>query len=717
MKNTRRNDKGLISMSDLMKKADYSTQNKKKRFVETEIRQMIEIIENVKSDAETYLDGAFGICRQRAILNYLDKAEEEFKSYGLDSVTESMVRNELLPFNNYNNLDSDCGLRIGAALWILNKLRESGKMMDAYKHLPDVSGDIDAWCLPIDFFHPCYSSDLIQSVIHVMTIRYGEKRRRGIILTEENVAGKKPGGAYAELLKLLPEDIVSKACDEFKNKLWDLMGRFLKGQAYYDREIRNSVRQLQNSGSFLAVPFTKQSGAPFAPPLAPFTAPTANPRVGGYGSNTDMMMVAAKGQELVRAKEGYALHFDDYIMMERKEIRKETGSREIADAVDGFMVSDPYELCFALIHLLDAGDDAPWLMKSGYSLMYYVLQMLPWYQGQDDWDDGDWNEWYDGLTYNKTGWLDREPVPDQIDFYHEKHNGRNMAQVVYDLCRGIVPTGLHPFEEERKRFIAEGMDEDKAREITDKAELLFLTAFQAKQRSVGNEDFSWLEDADEPITEITPADTQKPVRLGGYWGKVMGMDNQEGSEDGKRASADHAEENASLRLELDALKKQLKTMKNALAVAKQDASSEKAKYEHELKALRMEHRELADLRELVFNSEMTEEERARREKVKEEMTYPYETRKRTVIFGGHETWLKAIRPMLPGVKFVDLGNYAFNPDIVRNADVVWVQNNCISHTQYGNIVKMTRQLGIQLRYFAFGSAEKCAEQLVVEDRK
>ena len=88
-----------------------------------------------------------------------------------------------------------------------------------------------------------------------------------------------------------------------------------------------------------------------------------------------------------------------------------------------------------------------------------------------------------------------------------------------------------------------------------------------------------------------------------------------------------------------------------------------------------------------------------------------------MIFGGHDTFLKAIRPMLPNVRFVDTAIYSFSPEIVKNADVVWIQNNCISHSQYWNIVKVARQHSIQVRYFAYASAEKCAEQLVTEDQK
>ena len=85
--------------------------------------------------------------------------------------------------------------------------------------------------------------------------------------------------------------------------------------------------------------------------------------------------------------------------------------------------------------------------------------------------------------------------------------------------------------------------------------------------------------------------------------------------------------------------------------------------------------------------------------------------------GQHKTFLKTIKPMLPTVRFVDANNLAFNPEIIRNADVVWIQNNCISHSQYWAIVKNCKLAEIQMRYFGYASAEKCAEQVVEWDRK
>lgn len=104
------------------------------------------------------------------------------------------------------------------------------------------------------------------------------------------------------------------------------------------------------------------------------------------------------------------------------------------------------------------------------------------------------------------------------------------------------------------------------------------------------------------------------------------------------------------------------------------------------------------------------------EKKAKDKAYPYHTKKRTVVFGGHRTFLRELRKMLPGLKYVNISNYGFNVDIIRNAEVVWVQTNCISHTQYARILKVVRTHNIQLRYFSYASARKCADQIVEEDR-
>ena len=108
---------------------EYGTANQRKRLVESQMRSMAEASALVTGGEKiTYLEGPFGARRKAAILNYLNRAEKEFASFGLASAAESFVTNEVRSFNNYNHLDSEHDIGIGAALWMLGK-RSAGRSL------------------------------------------------------------------------------------------------------------------------------------------------------------------------------------------------------------------------------------------------------------------------------------------------------------------------------------------------------------------------------------------------------------------------------------------------------------------------------------------------------------------------------------------------------------------------------------------------------------
>ena len=122
--------------------------------------------------------------------------------------------------------------------------------------------------------------------------------------------------------------------------------------------------------------------------------------------------------------------------------------------------------------------------------------------------------------------------------------------------------------------------------------------------------------------------------------------------------------------------------------------------------------ELSQLRETLF--ELRSREGMPEEKAEAEITFPWQGEHRIVVFGGHDTWRKAIRPMLPDVRFFDR---EMLPDInvVKSADVVWIQTNAISHKFYYRIIDTARKENIPVRYFGSASARKRAEQLVTNE--
>lgn len=120
--------------------------------------------------------------------------------------------------------------------------------------------------------------------------------------------------------------------------------------------------------------------------------------------------------------------------------------------------------------------------------------------------------------------------------------------------------------------------------------------------------------------------------------------------------------------------------------------------------------ELHQLRDALYR--MKAEESPQDEEFDSEIELPFRVERRLLIFGGHETWLKAIRPLLPGARFFDRETLA-DLNAVRGADVIWIQPNALSHKFYYRVIDTARKYEIPVRYFAYASARKCAIQLVM----
>ena len=123
-----------------------------------------------------------------------------------------------------------------------------------------------------------------------------------------------------------------------------------------------------------------------------------------------------------------------------------------------------------------------------------------------------------------------------------------------------------------------------------------------------------------------------------------------------------------------------------------------------------QRQELSDLRELIYqqaNEHSDEYEQAK----DEEIEFPYETAMCIAVFGGHDSWLKVIRPMLPRVTFIPRGQFP-NEDLIRSQNAVWIQTNAIVHKDFYKIVNVTRANHIPVYYFGFANAKKCAMQIV-----
>ena len=179
-----------------------------------------------------------------------------------------------------------------------------------------------------------------------------------------------------------------------------------------------------------------------------------------------------------------------------------------------------------------------------------------------------------------------------------------------------------------------------------------------------------------------------------------------------------SEKSDSVAVENERLKKELAQLKEQAKKANYSLSRENRELKEKLEKAEATAgemtQELADLREIVFNQQNESKQGGVEEKKEEaKITFPYHTTRRIIAFGGHDSWLREIKFKVPDVRF--MGEDISSPEIIRRADVVWIQTNCIGHKSYYNIIDLARRYGRKVRYFKYASATKCAEQVVEEE--
>ena len=135
---------------------------------------------------------------------------------------------------------------------------------------------------------------------------------------------------------------------------------------------------------------------------------------------------------------------------------------EIASIVKHFELRDPFEICFALIYLLDSGSDLPWLYLPASVLVERAGQMLPWYgDDYDEVEDNHWAEYYNREEYYPRA-INPNKVPDLPDQYsldyscdgyadHDEVRA-NLAQIIYRTTGGLLPRDIHRYDDAIKEI-------------------------------------------------------------------------------------------------------------------------------------------------------------------------------------------------------------------------------------------------------------------------
>ena len=346
--------------------------------------------------------------------------------------------------------------------------------------------------------------------------------------------------------------------------------------------------------------------------------------------------------------------------------------------VPSLRIDDPYELCMGVVLLcspaalekLYAGAekasvkrnlDLPWLTGAMCGMARDAASRLPWgirKYGEDE------------LEFSEP------PKPlDHPDWYEPAYrqgggDRRSLAQILYETTGAVLPRHMDAFDDAFWLLRRYGVRGKQAARMTELMTLMHAVQYRTAR----------------PAAPSLPETTGDPDAL------------RPGAGDG-------------LREQVNALRERLKkTMDEAHAQERRARKAEQALAQERMQA-KEDRRELAALREMLFLRENADSAGGA-----VSFSLPCEVKRRLVVYGGHETWRKAMKGYLTGdIRYMDKEQAIIDRSVIRNADMVWIQSNALSHRQYYAVIDEVRKTGVPVKYFLYASARKCAEQVAGEE--
>ena len=712
----------------------HSESRKNLNSYENLIRQQFKIsIRNVKArnlpEPEVYDGLDFDSDRQKrriqAISRMLDCVKERVKGIcddvpGHFSIEEEWAEINSFPMPAYDFEERFTYSVVAAVIWMLDRIKESNNIDELLFLIKPVDDRVLFDVPPI--WDPCHSNDVIYSMVDTVYGRNDPEDRRcfwpGEIrrpyMNPEVTSGTvdpqwQNRANFNAILDLIPREAIEKAVDNYTARYWDFFIRYFRSRYILVEQDIKLKEDMDSFGSRVEAMVQTLSAsnnrklmaqnAPNVHPIPAASMPFADPvfqRQEPGGLSPALISVSqldSESNRLGKREEALAKKIEElwqrcgFFNQWPEERMRQTFGAEIAEIWKDFDAGDPYEMCFALMYLVDSGSDLPWCYFAGVNFHTAYTALLPWPRTRFNiLSDGIWQH------YDESGDIQNGPaetalpkkirIPELEDWYKLQYQDSaddddlyNLGQIIYEATGCLMPRKLDRYQPALKTLDRYG--------ITGKRSLhplYYCMTLLGEGKHQTKPYFSTMEYIPDETLEET------------------------GIQD---ASAE------AMQAEIASLKSEIKRLKQLSYDSSREVRDEKARYEALAQKAANDAQELHDLRELVFNqhTEQYEEDYA-----STEISFPYYTDKRIVVFGGHDSWAREMKPKFPDIRFIDRDMLP-NPDLIRRADVVWIQTNALAHKYFYRIIEEVRKNNISLRYFSYAGVSKCAEQLAREDMK
>lgn len=646
-------------------------------------------------------------------------------------------------------------ITLASAIFLLDELKHSGKLGAATRYFSRDQESLMSVHLP-DIYDPCHDQIVLRGMIELIRERDPRDNNFQCFINdvsaqrtepvahqaiEQDQEALSPRERFNAVMAMIHPTVKERAIKRFEEKFWEFLKIFFEcdsplcnEQISYEQEVDSLMAECMSLNDKIV------DANRIRPPRSPskcILTPPAVPAISGFPNisnsfgpgKTDKLVIndmdflqmkATKGLQLedrideIHKKRLSIVLYAHVTQMVTCEEAIDNLGEAIAEKFMHFEVNDPYETCFGYLCLIEAGSDIPWAYNAALAVLIAAARKLPWnayaieqeeelkrkcededddlghlheradadYAEQEKLIPIDWNERKGDLyrlNYLSTPLYAplEAPSPDWK---------MNIPQLIFGLTGLVMPRVVSDSADMAEEFAAAGIEEGVAKGLELYLQLALDLQNQSRDWRHGTQSssFPYLEEF------FSPEDSSKPNL----------NDDEEDVEVLKAELKQLKEANSDFRKALYRAQKEIETVKEAAEKVEAQAAAERT--------------ELAELRELAYNQANAEEIEMSDTEESVADRFPYVTHKRIVVFGGHDTWLKAIRPMLPNVTFVNREQRP-NVDMIKAADVVWIQANALSHRYFYKIINVVRTNQVPIRYFGYASATKCAIQVMEDD--
>ena len=304
---------------------------------------------------------------------------------------------------------------LGAAIWMLDVIRDRGDIQAVAELLPDHVDPTDMG-MP-DVWDPCHSEEMLLGMLSILQNRNadcvglkkaekntGSPKNRYYLdsytaenLHKQDVPSRR---VFEEILSFIPQAEIDRVVELYMEKYWDVVDRYYKSRMVYAQEeadVRSEIERFNADVDRTTQHIAKTSESirsmiQIEKPVIP-SMMNGLPAMLPQSQMNAALTTASKYQDLIQttrrlqeAKDELDERWDEvgdriselwsdsscFLIKPREWIAEQYGEK-IADIWAGIEVEDPYALCFAFLYLVDQGSDYPWVYYPGVTLFSMTM--------------------------------------------------------------------------------------------------------------------------------------------------------------------------------------------------------------------------------------------------------------------------------------------------------------------------------------------------------